>query len=132
MPLNVLGGDLQECSMDPLTGWLRDGSCNTDGNDHGVRTVCAIMTDEFLEFAASKGNDLTTPRPEYGFVGLKSGDQWCVCASRWVEALEAGVAPKVVLAATHARTLEWCELSDLKRHAVDNPDGAPVRPDEVS
>ncbi len=80
------------------------------------------MTDEFLEFSAAKGNDLSTPRPEYGFVGLKAGDQWCLCASRWAEALAEGMAPQVVLAATHARTLDWCELADLKNHAVDNPD----------
>lgn len=122
MPLNVLGEELQVCSMNPRTGWFRDGCCNTDGNDHGVHTVCAIMTDEFLEFSADKGNDLSTPRPEFGFVGLSDGDQWCLCAPRWAEALEAGMAPKVVLAATHARTLDWCDLADLKAYAVDNPD----------
>ena len=124
MPLNVLGDDLEVCSLDPLTGWFRDGCCNTDGNDDGVHTVCAILTDEFLEFSASVGNDLATSRPEFGFVGLKAGDRWCLCAPRWVEAMEAGVAPRVVLAATHARTLDWCELGDLKRYAVDNPDNS--------
>ena len=127
MPLNVMGGDLQVCSMNPRTGWFRDGHCSTDGNDDGVHTVCAVMTDEFLEFSASKGNDLSTPRPELRFVGLKAGDRWCLSASRWAEALQEGMAPKVVLAATHARTLDWCDLSDLKKHAVDNPDGGSVK-----
>jgi len=119
MPLNVLGESLAPCSMDPLTGWFRDGCCNTDGNDDGVHTVCAVMTDDFLEFSASKGNDLSTPMPQFGFAGLKAGDQWCLCAPRWAEALEAGMAPKVVLAATHARTLDWCNLDDLRNYAVD-------------
>ncbi len=126
MPLNVLGGELVTCSMNPRTGWFRDGCCNTDGNDNGVHTVCAIMTESFLEFSASMGNDLSTPMPQYGFPGLKPGDQWCLCAPRWAEALEAGMAPKVVLAATHARTLDWCNLDDLKNYAVDEvdqPDG---------
>ncbi len=119
MPLNVLGGDLATCSMNPRTGWFRDGCCNTDGNDNGVHTVCAVMTESFLEFSASMGNDLSTPMPQYGFPGLKPGDQWCLCAPRWAEALEAGMAPKVVLAATHARTLDWCNLEDLKNYAID-------------
>lgn len=120
MPLNVLGGELETCSMNPRTGWFRDGCCKTDGNDQGIHTVCAIVTNEFLAFSADVGNDLSTPRPEFGFPGLKDGDQWCVCAPRWAEALEAGKAPKVVLAATHARTLDWCDLDDLRRFAIDD------------
>ena len=116
MTQNVLGGELQPCSYDPVTGWLRDGCCNTDARDYGVHTVCAVMTDEFLEFSASVGNDLSTPRPEMDFDGLLEGDHWCLCAARWVEALEAGMAPQVVLEATHARTLEWADLKDLKAH----------------
>jgi hypothetical protein len=116
MAQNVLGGELYDCSIDPVTGWLRDGCCNTDAADVGVHTVCAVMTDEFLAFSKSVGNDLSTPMPDYGFPGLKAGDRWCLCASRWVEALEADAAPKVVLEATHARTLEWAALSDLEAH----------------
>ncbi len=116
MALNVLGGELQSCSFDPLTGWFRDGCCNTDSGDHGVHTVCAVMTAEFLEFSKAAGNDLSTPQTAIGFEGLKPGDQWCLCASRWTEALEAKVAPKVVLEATHARTLEWANLEDLEAH----------------
>lgn len=119
MARNVLGGELIPCSLDPLTGFYRDGCCNTGAEDGGVHTVCAVMTDEFLAFSASVGNDLSTPRPEYGFAGLRAGDQWCLCASRWAEALAAGAAPRVVLAATHARTLEWADLADLRAHAVD-------------
>ncbi len=113
---NVLGDDLQPCSFDPLTGWFRDGCCNTNSGDYGVHTVCAVMTAEFLEFSASMGNDLSTPRPEVGFDGLSPGDQWCLCAPRWAEALDAGMAPQVVLEATHAATLEWASLDDLKAH----------------
>jgi hypothetical protein len=116
MARNVLGGELYDCSIDPVTGWLRDGCCNTDAADVGVHTVCAVMTDDFLAFSKSVGNDLSTPMPDYGFPGLKAGDRWCLCASRWVEALEADAAPKVVLEATHARTLEWAALSDLEAH----------------
>lgn len=116
MARNVLGGELQECSLDPLTGWLRDGCCNTDGRDYGVHTVCVVVTDEFLEFSRSVGNDLTTPVPAFRFPGLKDGDRWCLCASRWVEAKEAGVAPDVVLESTHARTLEWAGLAELEAH----------------
>jgi uncharacterized protein (DUF2237 family) len=116
MAQNVLGGELYDCSIDPVTGWLRDGCCNTDAADVGVHTVCAVMTDDFLAFSKSVGNDLSTPMPDYGFPGLKAGDRWCLCASRWVEALEADAAPKVVLEATHARTLEWAALSDLEAH----------------
>ncbi len=121
MPQNVLGGELETCSMNPRTGWLRDGCCNTDGNDTGIHTVCAVMTDEFLEYSASMGNDLSTPMPQHGFPGLNEGDQWCLCAPRWSEALAAGKAPQVKLAATHVQTLEWCELNDLKRYAIDAP-----------
>ncbi|MFQ3623189.1 MAG: DUF2237 domain-containing protein [Acetobacteraceae bacterium] len=116
---NVLGGPLLACSHDPLTGWFRDGCCNTDDRDVGLHTVCAVMTAEFLAFSRSRGNDLVTPRPEYGFPGLKPGDRWCLCAARWQEALAAGCAPDVVLEATHARTLEVCRLEELMAHATD-------------
>lgn len=116
MARNVLGGELELCSLDPLTGWWRDGCCNTDQNDYGVHTVCVVVTDEFLEFSKSVGNDLSTPMPAHRFPGLKAGDRWCLCAARWVEAKRAGVAPDVVLEATHARTLEWADLSDLEAH----------------
>ena len=119
MAKNVLGGDLLTCSTDPLTGWYRDGCCNTGDGDTGVHTVCAVVTDDFLAYSASVGNDLSTPRPEHGFAGLVDGDRWCLCAPRWAEALEAGVAPRVVLEATHARTLEWVSLEDLRAHVVD-------------
>ena len=115
---NVLGGPLATCSTDPLTGWRRDGCCNTDANDHGVHTVCAVMSDEFLDFSASAGNDLGTPRPEYGFPGLNAGDRWCLCADRWEEARIAGCAPEVVLEATHIRTLDVTALGHLQAHAV--------------
>ena len=119
MALNVLGTPLQTCSTDPLTGFYRDGCCSTGGDDAGVHVVCARVTAEFLEFSKAAGNDLSTPRPEFGFAGLKPGDQWCLCASRWAEAFEAGLAPPVVLAATHMRALEWCSLDDLRAHAID-------------
>jgi len=118
---NVLGGELQDCSSEPLTGWYRDGCCNTDAQDTGVHTVCAVMTTEFLDFSLSQGNDLLTPMPQYGFPGLQPGDQWCLCAPRWAEAFGAGCAPQVVLAATHERTLDHCRLEDLVAHAVDAP-----------
>ena len=116
---NVLGGTLGVCSLTPLTGFFRDGCCNTSREDLGSHTVCAVMTDEFLAFSKSRGNDLSTPRPEFGFPGLKEGDRWCLCAPRWQEALEAGQAPRVVLRATEQGALEWCALEDLKRYAVD-------------
>ena len=116
-PKNVLGGKLKTCSTDPLTGFYRDGCCKTGVNDTGTHTVCSRVTAEFLEFSYSRGNDLSTPRPEYQFPGLQAGDQWCLCASRWREALEAGVAPLVDLEATHEKTLEFVTLEDLKRHA---------------
>ena len=117
--LNVLGQPLETCSMDPLTGFYRDGCCSTGEDDVGRHVVCAIVTDEFLEFSKSKGNDLTTPRPEFGFPGLVEGDQWCLCAERWKEALEAGTAPRVRLQATHAAALRHVSLDALKRHALD-------------
>jgi uncharacterized protein (DUF2237 family) len=115
---NVLGGVLGLCSTMPLTGWHRDGCCNTDANDFGLHTVCAVMTEAFLAFSKARGNDLSTPRPEYGFPGLKPGDHWCLCAPRWQEAFEAGQAPRVVLSATHAATLGVVRLEDLRAHAV--------------
>jgi uncharacterized protein (DUF2237 family) len=121
MAHNVLGGELATCSTDPLTGFYRNGCCDTGGEDAGVHTVCVVVTDEFLTFSQAVGNDLSTPHPEFGFAGLVAGDRWCLCASRWTEALENGLAPQVVLAATHARTLEWADLDDLVAHAVDAP-----------
>ena len=118
MAQNVLGEELQPCNFDPLTGFYRDGCCNTGAEDLGVHTVCTRVTAEFLTFSASVGNDLSTPHPEFGFAGLQPGDQWCLCASRWQEAFDAGVAPPVVLEATHATTLEWVQLDDLKAHAL--------------
>lgn len=119
MAENVLGGELEPCGLDPVTGFYRDGCCNTGAEDAGVHTVCAVVTPEFLDFSLSQGNDLLTPNPAFGFPGLRPGDRWCLCASRWAEALEAGVAPPVVLAATHIRTLDWVDLDDLRRHAAD-------------
>jgi len=116
---NVLGTELQECSRQPLTGFYRNGCCETGSDDVGVHTVCARVTVEFLAFSKQAGNDLSTPMPDYGFAGLQPGDRWCLCASRWVEALEAGVAPPVVLEATHAATLEFAALDDLRRFAVE-------------
>ena len=116
---NVLGGSLIICSVDPMTGFFRDGCCNTGPTDRGSHTVCAVMTDEFLSFSKHAGNDLSTPIPDYGFRGLKPGDRWCLCALRWQEALKSDRAPKVVLAATHEGVLEHLELSDLKKFAVD-------------
>ena len=121
---NVLGGPLATCSNDPLTGFRRTGCCDTGPDDRGVHVVCAQLTAEFLAFSRSRGNDLITPRPEHGFPGLKPGDRWCLCASRWQEALEAGVAPPVVLAATHEAALELVRREDLLRYAVDVAGGA--------
>ncbi len=118
MATNVLGTELQSCSTEPLTGYYRDGCCNTGGDDTGVHTVCAVVTDEFLEFSKTQGNDLSTPMPQFGFAGLTAGDQWCLCAPRWQEAFEAGMAPAVVLEATHIQTLEWCDLDALQSKAV--------------
>jgi len=116
---NVLGGPLQPCSVEPRTGFYRDGCCNTGPEDLGLHVVCTQVTSEFLEFSAEHGNDLSTPMPEFGFPGLKPGDRWCVCAGRWREALDAGVAPPVVLSATHEETLAVVTLDDLKQHAID-------------
>jgi uncharacterized protein len=118
-PRNVLGDRLEVCSMKPMTGFFRDGCCDTSREDIGSHTVCAVMTAAFLQFSKSRGNDLSTPRPEVGFPGLRAGDRWCLCAPRWQEALEAGQAPRVVLRATHERALAHCSLADLKRFAVD-------------
>jgi uncharacterized protein (DUF2237 family) len=117
---NVLGQPLSSCCFDPLTGFYRTGSCHTGPNDVGTHVICARVTREFLAFSLSRGNDLVTPAPEYRFRGLKPGDRWCLCATRWREALEAGVAPPVVLAATHEKALEYVSLDDLRRHALDN------------
>lgn len=118
-PRNVLGDTLEPCSVDPLTGYFRTGRCDTGPTDGGSHTVCSEVTAEFLAFSRAAGNDLSTPVPAFGFVGLRPGDRWCVCAARWQEALEAGVAPPVVLAACHERALEIVRLDDLKAHAVD-------------
>ncbi len=118
MAKNVLGGELEDCSVEPMTGWRRDGCCDTDAGDVGVHTVCVVVTEEFLEFSRNVGNDLSTPQPQFLFPGLQPGDRWCVCAARWVEAEAAGVAPPVVLEATHARTLEWTSLGELTAHRV--------------
>jgi uncharacterized protein (DUF2237 family) len=116
---NVLGGRLEPCSVEPRTGFYRDGCCNTGPEDLGLHVVCARMTARFLAFSSAQGNDLSTPQPEVGFPGLKPGDRWCLCAGRWREALDAGVAPPVVLSATHEEALAVVALEDLKRHAVD-------------
>jgi uncharacterized protein (DUF2237 family) len=116
---NVLGGPLQVCSVEPMTGWFRNGCCDTGPGDMGLHLVCTEVTEEFLEFSQRAGNDLSTPVPEYGFPGLKPGDRWCVCVERWKEAFEAGVAAPVVLEATHISTLEFVSLDELQQHAVD-------------
>jgi uncharacterized protein (DUF2237 family) len=115
---NVLGGKLILCSADPLTGFTRSGCCETGPEDFGSHTVCAVMTEGFLAFSRAQGNDLSTPRPEYGFSGLQPGDRWCLCAPRWQEAFLAGQAPKVVLEATHIAALAYCDLEDLLKFAV--------------
>lgn len=113
MAKNVLGGDLEPCCTSPMTGYYRNGSCDTGPGDMGVHVVCAEMTADFLEFSAAAGNDLSTPSPEFGFDGLVPGDKWCLCASRWKEALDAGHAPPVILEATHVLALEWIGLAEL-------------------
>ena len=118
-PRSVLGGALLPCSVAPLTGFYRDGCCNTGAEDVGCHTVCAEMTAEFLAFSKAAGNDLSTPRPEYGFAGLKPGDRWCLCAARWEEARRAGMAPPVLLEATHEGALEFCDAGHLRAHALD-------------
>jgi len=116
---NVLGEDLEECSKVPLTGWFRDGCCNTDDNDHGVHTVCAKVNNEFLEWCKQDGNDLITPHPEYGFPGLKEGDSWCVCAATYAQSINEGTACKVYLKKTNQKTLEIIPLEKLKKYAID-------------
>ncbi len=119
MAKNVLGGELVRCSEDPMTGFFRNGQCDTNREDRGMHTVCARMTDAFLEFSKEHGNDLSTPREKYGFPGLKAGDFWCLCLSRWIQAYQKGVAPKVKLAATHISVLEFVDLKHLKEYDVD-------------
>lgn len=117
--VNVVGGELRECSADPLTGFYRDGCCATGREDAGSHTVCSVVTAEFLEFSRLAGNDLSTPAPQFGFPGLEPGERWCVCAARWLEAERAGCAPGVVLAATHERALDVVPIEALLAHAVD-------------
>ena len=116
---NVLGGLLENCSLKPMTGFFRNGCCDTGAEDVGSHTVCVVTTAEFLAFSKSRGNDLSTPMPEYGVPGLQPGDRWCLSAPRWQEALEANSAPRVVLRATHEGALDYCALADLKRYAID-------------
>lgn len=118
---NVLGGRLRGCSKEPLTGFYRTGCCETGSDDRGVHTVCVVVDAAFLAFSAERGNDLSTPAPQWGFAGLRPGDRWCLCAARWQEALDAGVAPAVVLTATHEATLGVVARTDLIAHAVDEP-----------
>ncbi len=115
---NVLGEPLEACCFEPQTGFYRDGYCRTDNYDHGKHVVCAIVSQEFLDYSYSKGNDLITPNPAYGFPGLKAGDGWCLCISRWKEAFDAGVAPPIKLSATHEKALEVVSIDDLKAMAV--------------
>jgi uncharacterized protein (DUF2237 family) len=115
--LNVLGGELIPCSYDPLTGYFRDGCCNTNDEDAGTHVICAKVTQAFLDFSVARGNDLVTPRPEYRFAGLKAGDRWCLCALRWREALQADVAPPVVLESTHEKALKYVSLAQLREFA---------------
>jgi uncharacterized protein (DUF2237 family) len=117
--LNVFGEPLLPCGLDPITGFYRDGCCNTGYDDTGIHTVCVRVSGEFLAYSKARGNDLSTPAPQFGFKGLKPGDQWCLCAGRWKEAFDAGMAPSVVLRATHEETLAIVPLADLKRHAID-------------
>jgi uncharacterized protein (DUF2237 family) len=116
---NVLGGDLQTCCTSPMTGFYRDGKCNTGAGDMGAHIVCAQVTEEFLTFSKARGNDLSTPVPAFNFPGLKPGDRWCLCALRWKEALDAGVAPPVILSSTHASAVEYVSLNELKANALD-------------
>ncbi len=117
---NVLGSDLETCCTSPMTGYYRDGTCNTGAGDMGAHIVCAQMTAEFLEFSQASGNDLITPQPMFSFPGLKPGDRWCLCASRWKEALDAGMAPPVLLKSTHALAVEYVSLNELKAYAIDD------------
>lgn len=116
---SVLGEPLEVCSVSPMTGFTRNGCCETGPEDVGVHTVCILATEQFLEFSKANGNDLSTPVPEYQFPGLKEGDRWCLCAARWKQAFDAGMAPKVILRATHEKTLEVVDFADLKAHAID-------------
>ena len=116
---NVLGEDLEECSKNPLTGWFRDGCCNTDENDHGLHTVCVKVNDEFLQRCKEAGNDLITPHPEFGFPGLKDGDNWCVCAGWVARALDAGIGCSIYLKKTHMNTLKHVPIETLKKFAID-------------
>ena len=125
MDKNVLGTPLVPCSYDPLTGYYRDGCCTTDEHDHGTHVVCARVTQEFLVFSLERGNDLMTPRPEYRFPGLKVGDRWCLCASRWKEAFDAGVAPPLVLESTHDKALKFATLEQLKAHEYKTSENNP-------
>ena len=120
MEKNVFGERLELCCSSPKTGYFRDGLCRTDSHDSGTHTVCAIMNDEFLQFSASRGNDLITPIPYYQFPGLKSGDRWCLCVNRWIQAEKAGKAPKLILKATHEKTLKYTELDLLVKYAFKN------------
>jgi uncharacterized protein (DUF2237 family) len=121
-PKNVLGGELQSCCTDPMTGFYRDGYCKTGPDDTGRHTICIVTTDEFLTYSKSVGNDLSTPMPQYAFPGLKGGDKWCLVAMRWQQALEDDMAPRVVLEATHESALQFTKLEDLKRYAFDGDD----------
>ncbi len=117
--LNVMGGPLESCSTSPMTGFFREGCCDTGPSDLGSHTVCVVLTEAFLQFSKLAGNDLSTPIPEVGFKGLKPGDRWCLCAPRWQQALENDAAPRVVLRASHLEALDYCALADLKRFAID-------------
>jgi uncharacterized protein (DUF2237 family) len=119
MAINVMGGKLEVCGTDPMTGFYRSGCCDTGPGDYGLHLVCAQMTADFLRYSRAQGNDLTTPAPVHGFSGLKPGDRWCLCVERWKEALDANMAPPVFLAATHVSALEFVALDDLKRYALD-------------
>lgn len=130
MAKNVFGGELIACSTDPMTGFFRTGTCDTCGDDAGMHTVCAEVTDEFLLFSQQVGNDLTTPRPEYRFPGLKEGDRWCICLPRWIEAMDAGVAPKILLEATHMSAIEHISMDKLLEYGVDS-DKAPPSVEDV-
>lgn len=120
MAKNVLGGQLISCSEDPMTGFFRNGKCDTRADDHGMHTVCVLATSEFLDFSKEHGNDLSTPLPEYGFPGLQPGDYWCLCLSRWIQAYDKGMAPRIKLDATHASVLEFLDMEQLEEFATEN------------
>ena len=130
MAKNVFGGDLIPCSKDPITGFFRTGTCDTCGDDHGMHTVCAEMTAEFLEFSKAAGNDLSTPHPEYRFPGLKPGDRWCICLPRWIEALEAEKAPMLLLEATHMSAIEHISMETLLKYGLDAHKAPPLASSE--